>query len=200
MNNKVVKLVTFVKELKGFDIVNEIDGNYMNMGATIIDGVLQAGINYKSTVKPRVESFLAKYPNSVTTTQFIDIFERETVSKLINWKSSAKTERIEVLSRFLQERCIETTEEFGVWLSKESNITEIKKLSGIKCKTADYFKILTGHQTNAVDRHLIGFIKQSGTDVTGYKEAQTIISLAALKLNIEESLFDHSIWKYMSKA
>lgn len=200
MNKKIIKLVDFVKALHEFNVVTEIDGDYKNMGATIIDGILQAGINYKTIVKPRVNQFLAEHPNVVTTSKFIEIFEKLTIPALINWKASAKTERIEALSYFLKDKGVETTDEFGIWLENEANIKELKQLSGIKCKTADYFKILTGHQTNAVDRHLIGFINRSGSDVSNYKEAQTIISGAANALGVEESLFDHSIWKYMSQA
>ncbi|MFQ2006117.1 hypothetical protein [Aeromonas veronii] len=200
MNDKVKRLVNFVNSLNDFYIVQNIDGNYKNMGATIIDGILQAGMTYKNCVKPRVDDFLNSYPDIIKTSQFISLFEKEGISSIINWKASVKTERITALSYFLKNEGVETTEEFGIWLEQDENIKKLKLLSGIKCKTADYFRILTGHQTNAVDRHLIAFIERSGSKVSNYQEAQIIISSAARELNIKEALFDHSIWKYMSEA
>lgn len=43
-----------------------------NMGATIIDGILQAGLNYKNVVKPRVDKFKNEYRNVKTTSEFYD--------------------------------------------------------------------------------------------------------------------------------
>ncbi len=200
MNEKIEKLESFINNLSRFEIAEEIDGNYKNMGATIIDGILQAGINYKTTVKPRVLNFLSKYPHIKTVSEFKELCDRHSISKIINWKKSAKTERIEKLTEFLINQSVETEDEFKCWLNKKSNIDALKKLPGIKDKTADYFKILTGHNTNAVDRHLIGFLEKAGITVTSYKEAQDIISQVATKLGIEESYLDHSIWKYMSES
>jgi len=163
------------------------------MGATIIDGILQAGVSYKSTVKPRVIEYLKQYPEVVTVNEFKRLCNEVTVPTLINWKQSAKTERIEKLTEFLIKEGVDTEAEFSEWLKYGNNITKLKRLSGIKDKTADYFKILTGHNTNAIDRHLIGFLTKADITVTGYKEAQQVISEAAIKLEIEESYFDHSI-------
>jgi hypothetical protein len=200
MGNNSEILIRFVKCLPDFTIVTEIDGNYQNMGATIIDGILQAGINYTSTVKPRVNDFLNKYPNTKTVQDFKVLCDSVSVPALINWKKSAKTERIEKLTIFLIKEGIDTEEEFKEWLKYSNNITKLKRLPGIKDKTADYFKILTGHNTNAIDRHLIGFLSKAGISVSSYKEAQSIISETARMLNIPESYFDHSIWKYMSES
>lgn len=198
MKSKPHQLVIFIEGLSDFPIATEIDGNYQNMGATIIDGILQAGVNYKSTVKPRVNEYLEQYPNVITVKQFKILCDEVTVPKLIKWKKSAKTERIENLTSFLIDEAIDTEAEFRKWLEYSNNITKLKRISGIKNKTADYFKILTGHSTNAIDRHLIGFLTNAGITVLGYEEAQQIISDAASILGIQESYFDHSIWKYMS--
>lgn len=181
-------------------IATEIDGNYQNMGATIIDGILQAGVSYKATVKPRVVDFLTKYPEVKTVQEFKRLCDSVTVSALINWKQSVKTERIERLTEFLIKEGIDTESEFSEWLRSGKNISRLKRLPGIKEKTADYFKILTGHSTNAIDRHLLGFLSNAGVTVSSYEEAQGIISEAAKKLGVEESYFDHSIWRYMSES
>ena len=71
-------------------MVNSIDGNYENMGATIIDGILQPGIKYSTVVRPRVKQYLSDYPEVTTTTKFLSLIERKDLSKIINWKKNAK--------------------------------------------------------------------------------------------------------------
>ena len=195
----LAEYINQLRKLGEFKVVIEIDGSYQNMGAIIIDAVLQAGISYKNTVKPRVKSYLDNHPNTITTSQFKSLIDQVKLTELINWNASAKTERIENLTDFLIQNKIETQDEFKVWLDKEENIKELKKISGIKNKTADYLKILTGHSTIAPDRHLLDFLSRAGITVNNYKEAQSVISGAALILSIDEAFLDHSIWKFMSE-
>ena len=200
MTIKAEILVKHINDLEGFSVITEIDGNYQNMGATIIDGILQAGIKYSTTVKPRVLKFLSEYPQTTTTKGFRSLIDKISLPKLINWKESSKTKIIQNLTDFLILENVNTENEFKDWLSDDDNLIKLKQLSGIKDKTADYFKILTGHNTNAIDRHLIGFLANAGIHVANYQEAHEIISKAASILGIEEAHFDHSIWKYMSET
>jgi len=200
MDNKANILKEFIENLNNFEIVTELDGNYQNMGAIIIDGILQAGMTYKTVVKPRVLKYLKEHPDIRTTSEFKLLINKIPISELIKWKKdSAKTQRIVGLTNFLLSKDIDTQEDFKKWLSSEENIREFKKLSGIGNKTADYFKILTGHNTSAVDRHLINFLEKAGIMDTNYRKSQTIISATAKLLEIDESYLDHSIWKYMSE-
>ena len=48
---------------------------YYNMAATLTDSVLQAGMNYKSVVYPRVYNILSKYSDYRTTCDFIILFQ-----------------------------------------------------------------------------------------------------------------------------
>ncbi len=199
MDNKSKILKNFIENLNDFKIVTEIDGDYQNMGAIIIDGILQSGINYKTVVKPRILNYLKDHSNKKTTPEFKTLIETVPVSQLIKWKESAKTKRIILLTNFLFDKHINTQEDFKKWLSFQENIIELKTLSGIEDKTADYFKILTGHSTNAIDRHLLNFLEKAGITTNDYKEAQMIISQTAKILGVNESYLDHSIWKYMSE-
>lgn len=200
MNHKAKILKEFIENLNDFEIVTELDGNYKNMGAIIIDGILQAGMTYKTVVKPRVLKYLKEYSNIKTTSEFKSLINKIPISELINWKpNSAKTKRIGGLTNFLLGKNIDTQEDFKQWLSSEENIVEFKTLSGIGDKTADYFKILTGHNTSAIDRHLISFLEKAGIMNTNYQESQIIISATAILLEVDESYLDHSIWKYMSE-
>lgn len=198
---KAEKLKEYIENLKNFEIVTELDGNYNNIGATIIDGILQAGMNYKTVVKPRVIEYLKNYPNVATTSAFDKLIKEIPISELIRWKKdSAKTKRILGLISFFLNKKIETQKDLNKWLLLEDNIIEFKKQDGIGSKTADYFKILSGHNnTSAIDRHIFNFLKKAGIMNTDYSETQAIISTTAKLLNINESYLDHSIWKYMSE-
>jgi len=178
-------------------MVDKIDGNYKNMGATIIDGILQAGINYKKVVKPRVDGYLEKYPDKGTVKNFKDLYDSKTLAELIGW-TGFKVKTIEELTKFLIDQKVDTEEEFREWLKEESNINKLMSVKGIGKKTASYFEILVGHSTSAIDRHLDGFLRDAGLGDLGYSEAQQIISEASVLLGVEESYFDHSIWRYKS--
>ena len=198
INDKANILASYSKNLNDFEIANELDA-YTNMGAIIIDSSLQAGIKYKTTVKPRVMKFLSEYSHLTKTSDFEKLIEKKNISDLINWKdNSKKTNLIINLTKFLISEGVETQNEFYEWLSYDKNIIKIKSISGISDKTADYLKILTGHKTNAVDRHLIKFMKNAGINVENYSEASDVISMTSGILNIDEDLYDHSIWLYMS--
>lgn len=197
---KVRKLISYIKSLPDFQLVKpEMPVPYGHMGATITDAMLQAGTTWETVVKPRIKHLL-KYSEAKKVTGFSELLNKEGASKLLNWKDPEKPTRIiEVIKLFLKEK-IETEEDLRNWIQKDDNVLKLKKLRGIGNKTADYFKILCGVSTPAIDRHLIGFIKRAGIDADSYFEARDIISKAAEQMGIESSLLDHSIWKYMSEG
>jgi hypothetical protein len=46
---------------------------------------------------------------------------------------------------------------------------------------------------------LLHFLEQAGIKTNGYDDAKRIIIDTARSLNINESDFDYSIWRYMSR-
>ena len=198
VNEKAARLESYIRSLSDFQIAETVDGNYDHMGALIIDAMLQSGINYETVVRPRVLSLLKQYPKAKTTSGFLELVEKVGINELIHWKDDEKPRRILSVARFLNEKGIETEAELHQWLQNPDNIKELKKLRGIGDKTADYFKILVGIQTNAVDRHLLAFLKAANVSVHNYKEAHQVINRAAALMHIDPIYFDHSIWKYMS--
>lgn len=180
----------------------EVNMTYQNMGATIIDSVLQAGVKYETVVKPRIMAYLSEYPDTKRTTDFFRLIKRIPIEDLINWKGE-KCERIKLLTNFLTEKNIETEYDLRIWLLDKNNQVEIQKLRGIKDKTVDYLKMLSGNNSAiAVDRHLIKFLNNSGINITieDYSLAREIISLTASNLQVNPSDLDHSIWHYMSTS
>jgi hypothetical protein len=193
------KLSKYIRSLSDFTFYKTIDGNYDHIGATVADAVLQANLKYKSHVKPRVECILSQYPDAKTTSSVLHLLGSIPATKFLNWAGQDRADRFsEILSLFKSEK-IETESELKEWLKDTGNLSKLRSIYGVGPKTVDYFKILVGLSTSAIDRHLINFIKLAGIPAVGYGEAQQIINGAADLFGVDRSYFDHSIWQYMSQ-
>lgn len=171
-----------------------------NMGATIIDGILQAGLNYQNVVKPRVDKFKNEHRNIKTTSQFYELISNTDLSELIKMKGQ-KPERIHALVKFLKNEQVETEDDFYTWLENSDNLLRLSNIKGIKSKTIDYLKILTGHkETVAIDTRLVNFIKMCCPDLenVSYEFGHNLLMKTAKKLNVEPATLDFSIWSYMT--
>ncbi|MBI9046989.1 MAG: hypothetical protein JEZ06_21055 [Anaerolineaceae bacterium] len=199
MNTNTKKLINYINSLQDFEIISVIDGAYQHMGATLVDGVLQSGLNYKTVVEPRVEHVLATYPNKKTTSEFSELCKKEGIKNIITWNDDRKPNLILTLVSLLQNENVETCQEFSIWLKDVQNTSKLHAIKGIGPKTIDYFKILVGQESVAVDVHLTRFIQLAGIQLSGYEEIKALISKASIELGIKESVLDHSIWKYMSE-
>ncbi len=198
MNDFSKKLVDFINSLEEFKIDSEIDGNYQHMGATLVDGVLQAGLNYKTIVKPRVDFVLSTYPDHKTTSMFLNLCIEEGINKIISWKDDRKPNLIMTLLILLKNERVETCQQFSTWLNDIQNINKLRSIKGIGPKTIDYFRILVGQETVAVDIHLKNFVQIANIELSNYEEIKSLITKAAKLLGVKASILDHSIWKYMS--
>jgi hypothetical protein len=199
VDNKAKSLARYISTLPDFSYV-EPDIPYNHMGATIIDAILQPGLNYKAVVKPRIDEILEKYPDAKTTSTFLKILNEIGPNKLLRWQDSEKPNRVlELVDLFISEG-IENEKQLEIWLEDEENIALLDKVRGVGNKTIDYLKLLSGNRsTTAIDRHLLGFISEAGISVNGYSEAKEVINGAADLIGKDKSLLDHSIWKYMSE-
>ena len=201
----VDQLVIYIKALreKGlFNISETIDGQYNHMGATLADAALQANNHYKTTVKPRVQKILKKYPDAKRTSDMIKIVKTvEDAKTFLDWKGGERAKRfLELLTLFENER-VECESNLKDWLSIPKNQAWLQTIYGIGPKTVDYLQILAGTSTNAIDRHLLRFLEKAGIRTkNNYQEAHDIINKAAEKLDIDPAHFDHSIWTYMSEG
>jgi predicted house-cleaning noncanonical NTP pyrophosphatase (MazG superfamily) len=170
---------------------------YTHMGAVLTDAILQAGLNYEHVVLPRVNKIKA-IPLAKTTSGFLAVLESNGADKLLNWSNTEKPARLLAITRFFQAEKVETTEELRIWLQNDENKPRLKQQRGVGDKTADYFKILVGISTSAVDRHLIKFLEEAGMPVQTYQEAQMLIHAAADIVGVDYAELDHNIWKFMS--
>ena len=173
---------------------------YYHMGATIIDSILQAGLNYHYVVYPRVLKLLTKYPDYKTTCDFIILMQVVPLTELIAWKNPKKLQRIKDLTWFLYNNGIENEDQLVKWLDAENNVNRLRGGDGIGPKTIDYLKILAGDQAIAIDRHLFAFLELAGIPLCSYQEASLIYGKAAELLDIGQYELDKKVWMYMTKA
>jgi hypothetical protein len=168
------------------------------MGAVLTDAILQAGLNYETVVLPRVQK-VKSMPEAKTTSGFLAALEQIGADRLLNWSNAEKPLRLLSITRFFQAETIETTTDLRSWLQIEENIPRLKKQRGVGDKTSDYFKILVGLSTSAIDRHIFKFLEEAGIPAQDYQEAQRLVHEAADIIGIDYSVLDHNLWQYMSK-
>lgn len=171
---------------------------YNHMGATITDAILQAGMNYKNVVYPRILNILTKYPCYTTTCDFIILFQTIPIEEITNWRNKKKLQLICDLSWNFFDKGVNNERQLSEWLNYSDNTDELLKITGIGYKTIDYLKLLSGCQVIPIDRHMFQFLKIAGVCVKTYKEASEILKRVANILDIKESIVDFQIWSYMA--
>ncbi len=189
--NQAETATSYIRTLPDFAMVvpSGYDGH---MGAALTDGVLQAGVDWETTVRRRVER-VAEYPNAKTTSGFACLLDEEGAETVLDWHGR-KLQTLRELIDVLQEHNIETHDQLLTWLEQPANRERLQQIKWIKEKTADYLA-----QDVAVDRHLFDFLAEAGAPTNDYGEAHQIICEAAVLLGVESTTLDHSIWRYMSK-
>lgn len=197
--DKASKLVEFIRGLSDFSIVTEIDGNYQHLGATIADAVLQANMRYETHVRPRIDRIRRLFPTAATMSGLRSALAERTTIGFLDWRGTDRAKRFNDIIALLSAEGIETEDDLGQWLMNEENLFKLATIKGVGPKTIDYFKILTGAQTAAIDRRLLDFLSQGSIQVSNYDEAKEVINLAADLMGVRRAYFDHSIWEYIGK-
>ena len=89
---KTKKLVGYINSLSDFNFLSPVYP-YGHMGATITDAMLQAGLTWETTVKPRVER-VKGYKEANTTSGFLNLLNRVEIKDLLDWNDDEKPNRI----------------------------------------------------------------------------------------------------------
>lgn len=171
---------------------------YTHIGALYTDIILQAGMNYRTVVYPRVIRVLHEYPTANTVKGFIEVVRREGIANVIKWKHPDKIDRMRNLLDFSTRMSINTCDDLSDFLRIESNHEKLLDIKGIGNKTLDYTLKLLAFDTIAVDRHIYSFVEQAGLPVIDYRTTKKIVEFAADILDVSRSALDYGIWVYMS--
>ena len=169
-----------------------------HMGAVLADAVLQAGLNYSTVVRPRIQAILEIFPHATTVNDVVKIIETQGSSKFLQWRHKEKISRFDQLVEFLSSSQIEDTSDLGQALLDDAFRLNIRKVRGIGPKTVDYMACLIGVDCIAVDRHIRGFAELAGIEDDSYDYLRDAFSFAADLLSISRREFDASIWHFQA--
>lgn len=171
---------------------------YNHMGALLADSILQAGLNYASVVKPRIEYILTEHLEKNTTLALIELIESQQTSQFLNWSHKTKITRFEATVHFLHSHSINSSTELRDNLEKSSFGDKLRQIDGIGPKTIDYMKCLVGIDSIAVDRHIRTFAQNAGVKYSDYDFLHKSFCSAADLLSISRRGFDSWVWNTLS--
>lgn len=194
---QAARLVAHLKALPGFKLERSPASGGHHMGAVLSEAVLQAGVNYRTVVLPRVEKLKHDHPRASTTSAFLDLLSQRGPEQLLDFRG-AKIDRLLALVNFLKREGVETTEDFAEWLRDASHLERLGRLPGMGPKTVDYLQILVGLDSTAIDRHLTRALREAGLTPGDYHQQKAVIEEAAGLLGVDKATLDYSLWLYMS--
>ena len=192
-------LADHIRSIEGFAFV-EPDPPHAHMGATLVDSILQRGMNYDAVVLPRVRKLRDDHPEAATTSGFAGLMQQVELSSLIDFRGEYVLATIRELTEVLLDTRVETEEELRVWLDEAANRQRLAQIKGIGPKTGEFMRLRCGaRDAVAVDRWLIRMLEEADVDVKGFWNQHKVISDAAGLLGVPAAELEESIWTYMSK-
>ena len=133
-----------------------------HLGAVLADAILQAGVNYGTVVRIRINRIESQFPETATLRGVIALIDREAAGDFLLWRHPTKVNRFVSLAKLLDGQGIETTVELRRWLGLTRARQQLLSLHGIGPKTCDYLSCLVGIDCVAIDRHIKTFASEAG--------------------------------------
>lgn len=200
MTSNALRLKEYISQIDDFKFIEPEYCPYINhVGALFTDTILQAGVNYRSVVWPRVAHVLDTFPYATTVSIFAEILENYGTANVLHWSNAEKIQRMNELVLFCLDHQIETSRQLTEFLRYEQNVNMLKDIHGIGNKTCDYLKRLLGFDTVAVDRHIRSFMESADIYCDDYFDIKEIVEYAADFMEKTRRELDYSIWLYMSR-
>ena len=200
MTSNALRLKEYISQIDDFKFIEPEYCPYINhVGALFTDTILQAGVNYRSVVWPRVAHVLDTFPYATTVSIFAEILENYGTANVLHWANAEKIQRMNELVLFCLDHQIETSRQLTEFMRYEHNVDMLKDIHGIGNKTCDYLKRLLGFDTVAVDRHIRSFIESADIFCNDYYDIKEIVEYAADFMEKTRRELDYSIWSYMSR-
>ncbi|WP_036840874.1 hypothetical protein [Pleomorphomonas oryzae] len=172
-----------------------VRAHYRHLGALLADSILQAGLNYSTVVRPRIERILATYPYATTTETLLEIVNSGEVGSFLNWKHPTKIDRFIRLVGTLADLGVEGIDDLRTSLRSGDFSERLRQLNGIGPKTIDYMSCLAGDESIPVDRHIRAFALRAGVEGDDYYYLKNTFCFAADLLSVSRREFDAWIWQ-----
>lgn len=200
MTSNALRLKEYISQIDDFKFIEPEYCPYINhVGALFTDTILQAGVNYRSVVWPRVAHVLDTFPYATTVSIFAEILENYGTANVLHWSNAEKIQRMNELIWFCLDHQIETSRQLKEFLRYEKNVSMLKDIHGIGNKTCDYLKRLLGFDIVAVDRHIRSFMESADIFCDDYFDIKEIVEYTADFMDKTRRELDYSIWSYMSR-
>jgi hypothetical protein len=200
MTANALRLKEYICGIEGFRFIDpEVCPYKDHIGALFTDSILQAGVNYRSVVRPRVEIVLKRFPRANTVSSFSEVLNHYGIKEVLLWNNDEKIHRMEDLISFCTIHAIETARDLTLFLNDDSGIEKFKEIKGIGNKTCDYLKRLLGFDIVAVDRHVRNFLEAADILYENYYDIKEVVEYAADIMEKSRRTLDYSIWTYMSQ-
>jgi hypothetical protein len=196
---RVTELLEFLIPSFAPQIAEKGTPAYGHVGALLADVSLQAGLNYERVVMPRIQDILTNYPDFKRTSDISKLFSVVSAEDLLRWKGAEKADRFRTLVSTLLDAGVETVAELKEWTSSEHACQRLFAIRGIGNKSLDYLRLLCGHSTFPIDRHLYRFLAIAGVDrrECRYERAQELFIGACTQLCVEPVFVEKGLWNLM---
>lgn len=172
---------------------------YGHVGATITDAILQAGLNYRTVVAPRVESMLKAWPDAKTVPTFLWRCGTSSLAATISWSHGVKLRRIMGLAVALLKGGVYTEEDLREFLDGPHARCSLLQVNGVGPKTAEYLRILVGLPGVPIDRHLQRFAAGAGVHVDRETLRRVYLRVAE-QLDVDARALDRALWNQMAST
>ncbi len=169
-----------------------------HVGALLSDCVLQAGLNYRHVVLPRVERVKALFPYAIRVSIFADVLEDLGAEHVLPWRDSEKPRRLDRVVAVLLSEGVDTTHDLGAWLAGGTGRETLRCVKGVGPKTLDNMHILCGEAMCAVDRHVVAFMENAGVRPRDYDHAHALFTRCAEALSVAPHQLDSAVWQHQS--
>lgn len=200
MTSNALRLKEYIDTIDDFRLIQPEPCPYVDhIGALFTDAILQAGVNYRMVVWPRVSYVLENFPYADTVHSFTEVLNQYGIANILRWNNREKARRMQELVCFCTDNDIDTARELTEFLKNDINVEELKTIRGIGDKTCDYMKRLLGFDTVAVDRHIRAFIESADIMCRDYYDIKEVVEFAADFMDCARRELDYSIWMYMSQ-
>ena len=171
---------------------------YQHIGALMADAILQAGLNYRTVIHPRISRILINFPETKTLEEVNRIIRSNNLENFLMWTHPIKLSRFSNLVQYFNQHKIQTTLILRDHIEDIDFQNGLLGIHGIGPKTVDYISCLSGIETISVDRHVITFAREAGVNLDGYESIRLVFLYAADLLDISRRDFDYWVWETVS--
>jgi hypothetical protein len=169
-----------------------------HVGAILADAALQAGLNYRTVVKARIDRIIQIFPEAATLSGMFSAIASIGAAEFLSWHHHSKVARFICLAELLRDERVDDFHQLRAWLQNPIGREKLRAIHGVGPKTVDYLCGLVGLDFIAVDRHIRAFASDAGVTTADYDFLQIVVSYAADLLGVSRRNFDATIWTYIS--